>query len=1003
MKIHTFIFLFFIWISYRSNAQEVGCGAVASDEEIIFMDETPIISEIPFDEPIKTFPIAVYVFSSEGDNPTITESQIQTEVNIANSYFAPAKIKFEIISFVSDENNDLDTLYEDQPNQRYLYPYYPNFINLIYVENYEKVDGRSSAGTSVFPKNIPNGGSFDDRIFISHWAASNNETLSHELGHFFGLFHTHEGMENQNCGLEICNVGDVCGLNITHLLDNCESTTDRCCDTGLDPNLGNEVSGCTMVSNCINPNFDNIPVNNLMSYYCDRNEFTTCQILRLFTYSRNGRDYISSSNQSDLITVINPSFGIYESGQKCPIHFFVGDVLAPTVNILYREVGGEWIEIISYWQADIGYNIFDQDIYAPIFYGSGIKQFEFSVEYSNNSGLFDVGLPIDVKGISDNEDFNSSFNLEISCSPCLSGSIATITWNGDLGDCSSRLSYTLDAGISWTVISDALPTDGQYLFQVPNCVQTSNFSLWFLDLCSGQFDVLNEFQTIYQPIDYLDNGIRARYSFDSSTNDDSGNDNDAINMGATPTFDRFGNPNSAYEFDGEEDHMLLLDPDETMDFSMSLWIKNLRGPAEDFQWFLGTNNDDHVNPGFLIGHDRTISTRYGPDNWIAVVLDGVNQSIGYDLGEKELDRWYHLVYTYDVETHLNQFYIDGDLVASGIEQMGSNPQPISLGKQGITDFRHSNIVVDDVRIYDRVLYCSEITEIFDQCLVNLESSLIAHYPFNGNDLDISGNNHHPTFNTATLTSDRFDNPMSAYFFDGTEDQIAISNPFGEIVDDSDPFSISLWFKTSTTKAQADLFSYFTKCHSGNGNTDDDYFSLSILNGTSFLVSNGNNNATIPAGSINDDNFHFLFLTSLGDRMEVYLDNNLLQIVPMTPSEDPIPNYYNFVIGYVHSNNCGDNSRFEGVIDDVRIYGKGINPCEQELVYIECSDQVYLKDLTVSAPQFISARSLISVDNVNLGPSGQLTLTAPVVHILPNNEVGTGGQLFVINEDNCSSN
>ena len=47
--------------------------------------------------------------------------------------------------------------------------------------------------------------------------------------------------------------------------------------------------------------------------------------------------------------------------------------------------------------------------------------------------------------------------------------------------------------------------------------------------------------------------------------------------------------------------------------------------------------------------------------------------------------------------------------------------------------------------------------------INLDSGLVAHYPFNGNANDESGNGINGTVNGATLTNDRFGN-MICYFF-----------------------------------------------------------------------------------------------------------------------------------------------------------------------------------------------------------------------------------------------
>src|SRR5688572_25562255 len=50
--------------------------------------------------------------------------------------------------------------------------------------------------------------------------------------------------------------------------------------------------------------------------------------------------------------------------------------------------------------------------------------------------------------------------------------------------------------------------------------------------------------------------------------------------------------------------------------------------------------------------------------------------------------------------------------------------------------------------------------------VNLSQGLVAYYPFTGHAYDASGNGNHTVFNNATLTTDRFGNPNSAYLFNG---------------------------------------------------------------------------------------------------------------------------------------------------------------------------------------------------------------------------------------------
>ncbi|MEM7373722.1 MAG: LamG-like jellyroll fold domain-containing protein [Bacteroidota bacterium] len=57
--------------------------------------------------------------------------------------------------------------------------------------------------------------------------------------------------------------------------------------------------------------------------------------------------------------------------------------------------------------------------------------------------------------------------------------------------------------------------------------------------------------------------------------------------------------------------------------------------------------------------------------------------------------------------------------------------------------------------------------------LTIQDSLVAHYPLNGNAMDVSGNGNHGTIQGAIPNTDRFGNPNSAYFFDGIDDQIVL--------------------------------------------------------------------------------------------------------------------------------------------------------------------------------------------------------------------------------------
>lgn len=75
----------------------------------------------------------------------------------------------------------------------------------------------------------------------------------------------------------------------------------------------------------------------------------------------------------------------------------------------------------------------------------------------------------------------------------------------------------------------------------------------------------------YVPTDSL----VAWYSFNGNANDETSNGNNGTVSGATLTADRFGNANSAYDFDGVDDYIDIGDS-SSLDFSdglaISTWI-----------------------------------------------------------------------------------------------------------------------------------------------------------------------------------------------------------------------------------------------------------------------------------------------------------------------------------------------------------------------------------------------------------------------------------------------
>jgi hypothetical protein len=164
-----------------------------------------------------------------------------------------------------------------------------NVVNVYFVS-----DPDGACGWARFPWDLP-----VDYIVMANSCADNQSTMVHELGHYFGLYHTHEtalGAEN------------VTRDNSNGCWD-CQDDGDLLCDTPADPNLtstannapncaytGSGTDGCGVA---YNPSIFNI-----MSYAdkACRITFTAQQRARMSVYRDDDRDYLTLVNNPIITT-----------------------------------------------------------------------------------------------------------------------------------------------------------------------------------------------------------------------------------------------------------------------------------------------------------------------------------------------------------------------------------------------------------------------------------------------------------------------------------------------------------------------------------------------------------------------------------------------------------------------------------------------------------------------------------------------------------------------------
>ena len=224
--------------------------------------------------------------------------------------------------------------------------------------------------------------------------------------------------------------------------------------------------------------------------------------------------------------------------------------------------------------------------------------------------------------------------------------------------------------------------------------------------------------------------------------------------------------------------------------------------------------------------------------------------------------------------------------------------------------------------------------------VNLNLGLRAYYPFNGNANDVSGNGHNPVINTATLTTDRFGNPNSAYHFNGMSSYMKIPNtpPGPTSINTDNNISLCAWVRPQGF--------YQGTCHGNSimmkGDADylvgnyllrfDDNFYTNGLNCSTPTVDEVHQNfygagthALAPGYTpyIQPGQWYSVVYTCDGSTARLYVNCELKMSSPYAGIS--FTNMYDLFLGTL--NDASYPYWFNGDMDEVRIYDRPLNQDE----------------------------------------------------------------------------
>jgi hypothetical protein len=256
----------------------------------------------------------------------------------------------------------------------------------------------------------------------------------------------------------------------------------------------------------------------------------------------------------------------------------------------------------------------------------------------------------------------------------------------------------------------------------------------------------------------------------------------------------------------------------------------------------------------------------------------------------------------------------------------------------------------------------------------LTSGLAAYYPFNGNANDASGNGNNGTVQGATLTTNRFGIPNSAYYFTGNFSTY-ISIPDSPSLDITNNVTVSVWIQTGgggyTGPDIVGKYNYFLGL---SDTSSSPKFEFGIQPSTGVVFS--------PSFPLNPNNWVFATGTYDGQLIDIYINGILAGQLAASGT-----------IGNKHEplgigENLDDGSDYVlGSISDVRIYNRALSSNEVA--------QLYAYESTTHPRTATGTATLAGgfVVGVNLNDNGYGYTNTPIVQLIGGG--GSGAQAVAV--------
>jgi hypothetical protein len=266
----------------RAQGQGISCGFENGDFESIeeMILNTPSTASLPGEDAI-LIPVVFHVLhkSTEPENQgsNLSNALINQCLDKLNTNFSGSNFNIEFCLAKKDHNdqpfngiNRINASTIEGYDSFGMVPYSNEFAlktiggvwsNLDYVNIWvvHKITSPDNlAGFAYFPTSVSE--ELDGIVIDYNYVNGTDPVLTHEMGHFLGLYHTFEGGTEEQCPQNV-----LCDSNPNNDLEEicCRTQGDKCCDT---PPHKKEYGNPIGVNPCTGLAF-NSEVSNFMSYY----------------------------------------------------------------------------------------------------------------------------------------------------------------------------------------------------------------------------------------------------------------------------------------------------------------------------------------------------------------------------------------------------------------------------------------------------------------------------------------------------------------------------------------------------------------------------------------------------------------------------------------------------------------------------------------------------------------------------------------------------------------